>query len=73
MEHAKPWIGGKYDQGTFFWTDGSSISAGYISWGPGQPDNFVGNEHCMHLNPGWYTWNDIGCHEEYWSICEYDL
>ncbi|KAG9347148.1 hypothetical protein JZ751_006075, partial [Albula glossodonta] len=44
------WIGG-YDavqEGVWLWSDGSKFD--FSSWNAGEPNNFLGNEHCIQMN-----------------------
>ncbi|XP_072326957.1 C-type lectin lectoxin-Enh6-like [Scyliorhinus torazame] len=70
----RTWIGlhDFFKEGTFLWTDGSSID--FTKWNLGEPNNNLGNEDCAHF--GWrnqFVWNDGPCNIEYSSICSYKL
>ncbi|XP_072326959.1 C-type lectin lectoxin-Enh6-like [Scyliorhinus torazame] len=70
----RTWIGlhDFFKEGTFLWTDGSSID--FTKWNLGEPNNNLGNEDCAHF--GWrnqFVWNDGPCEIEYSSICSYKL
>ena len=41
----------------------------YTNWGPGQPDNYDGIEHCLMY---WTDskWNDASCNNQFLYICE---
>ncbi|XP_033127374.1 alpha-N-acetylgalactosamine-specific lectin-like [Anneissia japonica] len=57
-------------EGTWVWTDGSEVS--FTNWKPGQPDNSSG-EDCAHQSngdPNSNTWNDWGCEQEIYYVCE---
>ena len=41
------------------WADKSSVN--YLNWGLNQPDNFLGIENCVEMNPSTSTWNDVSC------------
>ncbi|XP_078572995.1 alpha-N-acetylgalactosamine-specific lectin-like [Branchiostoma floridae x Branchiostoma japonicum] len=45
---ARFWFGlhDQREEGSFEWVDGSALGT-YSSWGPGQPDNYGGNEDCV--------------------------
>jgi hypothetical protein len=64
-------------EGTFMYAAGperGSLPA-YTAWGPGQPDNWQGNEDCGHL---WdalslpKNWNDAPCTERMPYVIEYE-
>ncbi|XP_053694883.1 C-type lectin 37Da-like [Sabethes cyaneus] len=71
------WIGGTdlADEGVFIWTaTGERVS--YSNWGPSEPNNHNGNEHCMQLAyipaEGYHwTWNDNVCNgQSLYFVCE---
>ena len=42
----------------------------YNAWGPGEPNNYQGNENCLHLDGRYgeameYSWNDWDCSLSY--------
>jgi len=56
-------------EGVWVWDDASP--PGYTNWGPGQPDNYNGNQNCMADN--WDNnnqWNDAPCYYPLKFICE---
>ncbi|XP_063970130.1 macrophage mannose receptor 1-like [Lytechinus pictus] len=58
-------------EGEFRWADGTLLSeTGYSQWNPGNPDNYLGNEHCVdrHVNTG--AWNDRPCSIQKRFVCE---
>jgi len=62
------WIGGTdiHQEGVWQWTD--NMPWEFTSWNGGQPDNWGGNEDCLH----WYAargWNDAPCNNEYRFLC----
>ncbi|XP_022109148.1 macrophage mannose receptor 1-like [Acanthaster planci] len=65
------WVGlnDQANEGGFQWSDGSPVE--YENWGPGEPNNYDGNENCVEvfLNPG-RGWNDIICEAQRHWICE---
>lgn len=66
------WIGGTdVDvENTFVWT-GSGQTFTYINWGPGNPDNSGGNQHCVILfQESDYKWHDTQCTNTNSYICE---
>ncbi|XP_013889808.1 galactose-specific lectin nattectin [Austrofundulus limnaeus] len=44
------WVGGTnlHDHGEWSWVDGTPFT--FTNWGPGEPNNAGGNEHCMDIN-----------------------
>lgn len=42
----------------------------YKNWGPGQPDNNGGNEHCVEWDNYNRNWNDKDCYRHQGLICE---
>lgn len=68
------WVGlnDKANEGQYVWTDGTP--ADFLPWEPNQPDNWQGNEDCVHVrgvehyNPG--TLNDQPCTFTYPYICQ---
>ncbi len=67
------WIGATdesgWGDGEFRWVSGQPF--GYRNWGGGQPDDggTWGSEDCVELAGGG-AWNDLGCNESRWAICE---
>jgi hypothetical protein len=58
-------------EGTFVSADGRA--APFASWGPGQPDNAGGTEHCVELitdDPAAPFWNDLPCDLPRGVACE---
>ncbi|KAM7343759.1 C-type lectin mosGCTL-7-like [Cochliomyia hominivorax] len=54
--------------GTWSWIKNGQTLL-YTNWGPGEPNNAGGNEHCLELlNNG--QWNDFNCNENRRVICE---
>ena len=68
------WTGGtdRRSHGTFLYHhSGEPVPNKY--WAPGQPDNVVGNEHCVkiyYLSSEYLGLGDISCYYNYWFICE---
>ncbi|XP_037931039.1 C-type lectin 37Da-like [Teleopsis dalmanni] len=67
------WIAGNdlAEQGNFYWiSNGRRMT--YAKWTPGEPNNFGGNEHCVHLQEptGGYTMNDNDCSRLLYFICQ---
>ena len=74
LEFFQSWIGlnDHQTEGTFVWTNGSSVD--FISWESApvqQPDNNGGNEDCVFVSG--YTlndqWKDGDCNEKYGYTC----
>ena len=69
--HTWIWIGltrGPYNR--FYWLDGSR--PGYTKWDAWEPNNYSGQEHCVHTWKGHGIWNDLPCDYE-WKpsfVCE---
>uniref|UniRef100_A0A7N9AK97 Type-2 ice-structuring protein-like n=1 Tax=Mastacembelus armatus TaxID=205130 RepID=A0A7N9AK97_9TELE len=64
------WLGGHdlTQEGKWKWIDGTPFT--YTKWRPGQPDNWQGNEDCLHLNAeGKWFWNDLDCQTPLPSVC----
>jgi len=72
------WIGYSdlSSEGSFLW-DETDSSGAYTNWGPGEPNNYLGTEHCAHF--GWWLdatqrssgiWNDARCDLRGTFICE---
>ncbi|XP_034115447.1 C-type lectin 37Db-like [Drosophila albomicans] len=74
-----------YGESDLFWTSGNdyisrgkfySITTGnllpFTEWCRGQPDNYGGNERCVHLyfQDGSYKMNDLVCEDKAKAICE---
>ncbi|XP_071511662.1 echinoidin-like [Diadema antillarum] len=52
-------------EGEFVWSDGSNAS--YRNWRPNQPDNYRGQEDCVHIGLTHVRrneWNDINCNSD---------
>jgi hypothetical protein len=64
-------------EGVFKYSAGPDAGSlpSYTAWGPGQPDNWLGNEDCVHL---WdalslpKNWNDRPCTEKMTYVIEYE-
>lgn len=57
----------------FYWdATGVSFNETYTNWGPTEPNNEGGNEHCIDLYSNInYKWNDHSCVKERYFICEW--
>ncbi|XP_063066766.1 macrophage mannose receptor 1, partial [Engraulis encrasicolus] len=68
------WVGlsDSQTEGTWVWTDGSASD--YLSWETDQPDNWQGNEDCVHLRgTGHYQpgkLNDQPCSYSFPFVCQ---
>ncbi|GFR63758.1 versican core protein [Elysia marginata] len=72
------WIGlhDRDEEGVFYWLD-ETQPAKYLSWGPGQPNNFMREDSvgqdCVQINywsNGSRNWGDQDCGEQVRYICE---
>ena len=71
------WLGLERDNGTWSWTDGTSMD--FTKWKVNEPNNNKGKENCGHM---WVTprcnvtraqvgeWNDNECHHAMTVICK---
>ncbi|CAK6969850.1 lactose-binding lectin l-2-like [Scomber scombrus] len=66
------WIGlnDVHKEGRWMWSNGCAVD--FVFWNSKQPDNALGNEHCVHAKS--YTenrlnWNDLQCSLTYPSVC----
>lgn len=67
MTSGRTFVGGTQDSdGRWHWENFQSLT--YTNWGPGQPDNAYGSEHCLAIAPGG-LWNDYSCFLDLPSIC----
>ena len=59
-------------EGTFLWISGRNFSSqiGNISWEDGQPNNFIGNQHCAGLYGKVPKMFDMSCSSKYHSVCQ---
>ncbi|XP_054593303.1 galactose-specific lectin nattectin-like [Nothobranchius furzeri] len=66
----KSWVGGTNAGRVHMWrwTDGTPFT--FDSWGPGEPNNQGGNEHCMDMNLfGQDYVNDEDCSQQNSFVC----
>ena len=64
------WIGltDIHKEGEWMWSDGSKVS--FTQWKTNEPNNYGGNEHCVHTNSGTaFKWNDSGCSHALTFVC----
>ncbi|XP_033123571.1 C-type lectin BfL-2-like [Anneissia japonica] len=65
------WIGLRRSGSTWRWSDNSFYS--YRKWKSGEPNNFGGNENCVHQwkkDGNYLTWNDGRCNYKLPYVCE---
>ncbi|XP_015260825.1 PREDICTED: ladderlectin-like [Cyprinodon variegatus] len=66
----RAWIGASNAQKSsiWFWSDGSQFH--YTNWCPGEPNNSLGNQHCVQMNfSASKCWDDVGCWYGRPSVC----
>lgn len=56
-------------EGTFVWLN-TGLPMVYKNFRKNQPDNAGGNENCIEMH-GNGEWNDILCHNAFYSICQF--
>jgi hypothetical protein len=59
-------------EGVFVWESDKSVAM-FTDWFNGNPDNYKGSEHCVHIkteNLG-REWNDINCDAKFYPLCQY--
>ncbi|XP_035664824.1 alpha-N-acetylgalactosamine-specific lectin-like [Branchiostoma floridae] len=81
IDHNGFWLGlhDRREEGSFEWVDGSPLGK-YSSWGPGQPNNglgqpnnYEGNEDCVLYSASLYDkdkWADRSCDRPFRFICQ---
>ncbi|KAK3611063.1 hypothetical protein CHS0354_028544, partial [Potamilus streckersoni] len=53
------------------WTWWNEQNFSYFSWINGQPDNYLNNEKCVHLNiDNGFKYNDVPCENQLSYICQ---
>ena len=67
----QPWIGGQRNGSTFEWIDGSTFD--FNNWNPNEPNNFGGQENCIHIYTRNGKWNDIRCNGKLTFVCKRQL
>ncbi|KAG7165265.1 C-type lectin domain family 4 member F-like 4, partial [Homarus americanus] len=69
------WLGGSDLATEGVWHDVSSkpINLRSSLWSESEPNDYGGNEDCVHLRykEGEYGWNDVNCEYTYNFICEH--
>ncbi|XP_002739661.2 low affinity immunoglobulin epsilon Fc receptor-like [Saccoglossus kowalevskii] len=65
------------NEGSFVWSDGSAVSAGFTKWASGQPNNNVqlssDGQDCVSMwKEAFLTWDDTYCTQIRGFICEID-
>uniref|UniRef100_A0A7N9ANB3 Type-2 ice-structuring protein-like n=1 Tax=Mastacembelus armatus TaxID=205130 RepID=A0A7N9ANB3_9TELE len=64
------WLGGHdiTQEGKWIWIDETPFK--YTNWAPVEPDNYQGNEDCLHIfTEGRWFWNDLDCKNPLPSVC----
>ncbi|KAK2811266.1 hypothetical protein Q5P01_000260 [Channa striata] len=64
------WIGGSNAQEdrVWLWSDGGNFD--YANWCPGEPNNYLGLQHCIQINySGQKCWDDVQCYTSLPSVC----
>ncbi|XP_067236915.1 galactose-specific lectin nattectin-like [Chanodichthys erythropterus] len=64
----RAWIGGRYAEGHWLWSDGTRMT--YQIWSPGEPNDHS-YEHCLEMNSYNGNWNDLGCSYKRPYVCAY--
>ncbi|XP_053190402.1 lactose-binding lectin l-2-like [Scomber japonicus] len=72
FDHAegRTWIGLNdiYKEGRWMWSDGCAVD--YVFWNTREPNNYGGNEDCVHNNYDISKkWNDGQCSDTSPSVC----
>uniref|UniRef100_A0A1B6LPW0 C-type lectin domain-containing protein n=1 Tax=Graphocephala atropunctata TaxID=36148 RepID=A0A1B6LPW0_9HEMI len=42
----------------------------FRNWAPGEPNNWLGNQHCAFIKARHFTWDDWDCNGLHYYICE---
>ncbi|KAK2818507.1 hypothetical protein Q5P01_024068 [Channa striata] len=64
------WVGGTdaSKRGVWLWSSGAKFA--FNKWGPGEPNNFFGDENCMQINlRGQDYVNDVSCNWRMPFVC----
>jgi len=66
------WFGGNdiAEEGVWEWTDRTPWE--FTNWGPGQPDNQFGRQHCFRYEAIW-PWDDNECWVESYFVCSKNI
>ena len=59
------------NEGTWEWDFG--IAATFLAWGPGQPDNQQGLQHCASISLSASGWDDGPCNAQHSFVCKIEL
>ncbi|XP_048015979.1 galactose-specific lectin nattectin-like [Megalobrama amblycephala] len=62
----RTWIGGRYAEGHWLWSDGTEMT--YQIWSPGEPNDHI-YELCVEMNSFHGNWNDVKCHYNRPYVC----
>ncbi|XP_028680966.1 asialoglycoprotein receptor 2-like [Erpetoichthys calabaricus] len=66
------WIGLRYNDSNWKWTDGSTLHTSETYWQPGQPSHLLKNNYCVYMSPesNGSLWAVAKCDEHKHWICE---
>ena len=64
------WLGGNdiEKEGVWKWAD-CSPAWEFNFWSQGNPDNYVGNQDCLHYTNNRWKWDDQNCAEDLAFVC----
>ncbi|XP_054864042.1 ladderlectin-like isoform X1 [Amphiprion ocellaris] len=68
--YKETWIGGSdaQEENQWLWSDGTPFI--YVNWCPGEPNNHMGEQHCLRINhAAQKCWDDFQCHTPKPSVC----
>ena len=66
------WLGAsdRISEGKWMWWDGSNLD--FTNWQGRNPDNYEGNENCLHIQVhSGGGWNDISCEYSFSFVCQF--
>ncbi|KAL4224471.1 hypothetical protein ACF0H5_017921 [Mactra antiquata] len=73
-----PWLGADdiTTPNVYRWVTGELLTGGYENWMSDNPDGYLDDSNCVHMGgppfvPS-YQWNDHGCGNNLWIICQYE-